>query len=215
MNKGQKLALTIIVLAAAGLVVTMFKSVRPVKDQQDITVTRQGIPIASLQKKASDPVRGNSRPTVTIFEFSDFGCEHCAAAAPVLKEIINDNPDVQLVWKDVAASAFPSPSIQAHIAARCAQRQGSFWEYHDALFANQEILGEATYFDIAAQLGLNESTFETCYREQAVKPLIDEGSVLANALDIEGTPYFVIGSDRFSGARSKAYIQSSIDKARN
>lgn len=215
MSKNHKLALGIIVVAALGVTIFMFKAVRPEKKDASLTVTRQGVTVATLKQKASDPIRGNSRASVTIFEFSDFGCEHCASMAPVLEAVVEEDNDVKVVWKDVAAARFPTPSINAHVAARCAQRQGAFWEYHDGLFANQEFLNEATYFDLAAQLELNESKFEKCYRDQAVKPLVDEGTNLANALGIEGTPFFVIGNEQFSGARTKEFIQRAVAKTRN
>ncbi len=215
MSKNQKKAFIIILVAAAAVVFVMFRNIWPKQEANPVTVTRGGVPVATLDKKASDPARGNARASVTIFEFSDFGCEHCASMAPILKSLLATNDDVQLVWKDVAASRFPVPSINAHIAARCAQKQGKFWEYHDALFANQEQLGEPLYFNLATELQLNESTFETCYRAQAVKPLIDEGSILANAIGVSGTPYFVIGNERFSGVRSEAFMRQAIQKARN
>jgi len=38
-------------------------------------------------------------------------------------------------------------------AARCAQDQGKFWEYHDKLFANQQALAAENLKQYAADLG--------------------------------------------------------------
>src|SRR5256886_7574027 len=54
---------------------------------------------------------------------------------------------------------------QAQLAAeagRCAEEQGKFWEYHDALLADQSKLDGAGLVKTAQTLGLNEKSFQTC-----------------------------------------------------
>ena len=98
---------------------------------------RQAIPVDS-----SDPVKGDG--DIRVVEFSDFECPFCQKFQPVLKQVLTQfDGKVTHVWKD-----FPLPMHQnamiAAIAARCAQEQGRFWEYHDVLFANQQPLRRTT-----------------------------------------------------------------------
>ena len=83
------------------------------------------------------PVRGATTSWVTVVEFGDFECPYCGAEEPVLKQLLQDHPEVRLVFKN-----FPLTSIHPHaqpaaIAAECALDQGKFWEMHDAIYRNQ------------------------------------------------------------------------------
>ena len=94
---------------------------------------RVKIPVA-----ATDPTKGSG--PIEILEFSDFECPYCQKAQSMIREMLAKyEGKVKLVWKD-----FPLPNheyaVPAAVAARCAQEQGKFWEYHDVLFANQQAL---------------------------------------------------------------------------
>jgi len=118
----------------------------------------------------SDPTKGSGK--IQIIEFSDFECPYCRQVQPVLRELLaRFDGRVTLVWKD-----YPLPNhsfaVPAAAAARCAGDQGKFWEYHDALYANQQSLGPTELKKHAAALGLDSATFNQCldggkYRKQA------------------------------------------------
>ena len=62
---------------------------------------------------------------------------------------------------------FPLP-FHAHAhdaakAARCANEQGKFWEFHDSLFANQSKLAPADLKATAKTLGMNSTKFNACF----------------------------------------------------
>jgi len=78
----------------------------------------------------------------------------------------------------------------AHEAARCANDQGRFWPYHDALYVKLQT-GLDDLKAIAAETGVELETFERClsagtYRS-AVQKDIDEGT----RLGMLGTPTFL------------------------
>jgi protein-disulfide isomerase len=212
MSKKQLLPLTIISVAALILVIAMFRAVRPPQEEEAVTITQDGVPIATLAAKASDPVLGDRKATLTVFEFSDFGCEHCAAMVPILNNLVERNEHVRVIWKDVPVTRFPTPSEDAHIAARCAQQQGAFWGYHDELFANQGGFSEVTFFQIADDLELNEDRFRTCLEEKTPLPLIETNVELAQSLALDGTPFFVVGTERFSGSRTLSFFEQVVER---
>jgi protein-disulfide isomerase len=67
----------------------------------------------------------------------------------------------------------PQAQIAAE-AARCACDQGKFWEFHDALFADQSKLDEAALIAQARVLGLNERSFQSCLTSGKFKAKIEE-----------------------------------------
>lgn len=161
---------------------------------------------------ATDPVR-SSNPTqnyrLTIIEYGDFVCPFCAEMSDHLSRILSVYPEVRLVWKD-----FPHPlhfdAEPAARAARCAQEQDAFWEYHDALFANQDILNNETYRLIAATMGLDMSAFDICVRNNTYQPLIDANSAEAQAYDVVGTPYLFVGDTVVDQLLSYEQLESVV-----
>jgi len=152
---------------------------------------------------ASDPIRGNPAAPVTIIEYSDFECPHCADAEPVLRELLKKYPDkIRLVWKDLPDTTVRFKSLGAHVAARCAQAQGKFWEYHDLLFERQLELSPDNYALWAKQLGLNTETFAMCLAQQRGRETVQSNRIDGLRLGIDATPYFFIGKERISGVVS-------------
>lgn len=213
MSKKQLTILFTIGGVALLLVIIMVASLLPDREDEAVTVTRGDVPVATLDVKATDPILGKRGAPVTLFIFSDFGCDHCATMALILNQLVERNKNVRVVWKDAPITQFPNPSAPAHLAARCAQRQNKFWEYHNQLFANQQQLTEATFLRIAQELKLKEEPFKTCLAEKKLQPLIDTNFTLAGQLPIDGTPFFVIGDERFSGNRTLEFLENAVKRA--
>ena len=161
--------------------------------------------------KVSDPVLGAKNGSVDIFVFEDFTCAYCAQISGVLNQLVEKFPSkVRVVWKDFANSS-SAVSLQAAVAARCAQTGGKFWEFHDTLFANQDKLNNNFYVETAAALGLNQNTFEKCLANQETISLVQDGSNEGLALDIDGTPYLFVNGQRISGAASLEQLEEIIN----
>ena len=62
---------------------------------------------------------------------------------------------VRIVWKDFPLTQIHPQAFKAGEAAHCAGEQGKFWEYHDRLFANQQLLQPNDLKKHAADLGLD------------------------------------------------------------
>jgi protein-disulfide isomerase len=74
---------------------------------------------------------------VTIVEFSDFHCPFCKRVLPTLSQVESQYRDkVKLVFRDYPIDNLHRAARKAHEAAQCANDQGKFWAYRDALFAN-------------------------------------------------------------------------------
>ncbi|MBS3055775.1 MAG: thioredoxin domain-containing protein [Candidatus Aenigmarchaeota archaeon] len=84
------------------------------------------------------PPRGNSSSNVVVVEFSDFQCPFCKRAEPTIKKILSDYGDkIKFVYMDFPLTQIHRFADRAANAARCANEQGKFWEYHDILFDRQ------------------------------------------------------------------------------
>lgn len=175
----------------------------------------ENVPVAAKAKEptigATDPVRGKVNAPVTIVEYADFECSHCADGESALQFLLKKYPDkVRLVWKDMPDTAVHFKALGAHVAARCAQEQGKFWEYHDVLFAHQLVFSQESYVLWAKQLGLNTNTFNLCLAQQRGKNLVQSDRIEGLQLGVNATPYFFIGPERRSGAVSLEEFEKLI-----
>ena len=162
---------------------------------------------AFLQQIKTDPVSviGNSPTTgaaankIVLLEFSDFQCPFCAQAEPTVKEFIAQNQDqVTLVYKHFPLSQIHPQAESSALAAWAAQKQGKFWEYHNALFAQQNELGEALYMTIAEDLNLDLEQFNRDRNSPEAKAAINKDLELAQQVGVRGTPFFALNGQILS-----------------
>jgi len=163
----------------------------------------------------SDPVRGSGSAQLTILEFGDFECPYCQSVSEDLSRVLVEYQGrVNLVWKD-----FPSPSHAnartAALAARCAEDEGKFWQYHDYLFVNQEELSRELYNDIALELKLDLARFNKCLDNSEKIELVGQGLTDGQAIGVDATPYFFIGNKKYDYALTYGELRKIIDSELN
>ncbi len=145
------------------------------------------------------PSKGSPNAPITIVEWADFECPACRAASPVIEEVIKENKDVRLVFKNYPLDAHPNAE-QAARAALAADLQGKFWEMHKALFASQMPLTESTLLQIAKDLGLDEAKFKDDMRSEEVADRVARDRKQGEAVKLRATPTIVINGRMFDYA---------------
>lgn len=163
----------------------------------------------------ASPVKGAKNSKVVLVEFSDFQCPFCAKANATLKQFIAKHGDrVALVYKHLPLTTIHPEALPAARAAWAAMQQGKFWEFHDALFANQTRLGDALYREIAATLGLNLPQFDRDRASQAANAAIQQDLAMAETLNIDGTPFFLMNGEVLAGAVSLADLEAALARVK-
>lgn len=161
-----------------------------------------------------NPSKGAPEPTVTIVEFGDFECGACQTLMSTLEAILKTYPDdVRLVWKDLPNESAHPLATPAAIAAHCADRQGAFWQYHDALFARQSILSETAFAQIAQEVGLDAQKFQSCYDARDTLPIVKKDYEEGLALGLTATPTLFVGEEMFVGAVTLSDLQAVVESA--
>ncbi|MBI2597839.1 MAG: thioredoxin domain-containing protein [Candidatus Diapherotrites archaeon] len=163
-----------------------------------------------------DPFKGPASAKVTIVEFSDFQCPACGAAYPVLKQLTQEYFDrVKFVYRDFPLSAIHPFAQKAAEAAACANKQGKFWEYHDALFENQQKLAVVDLKKYAADLGLNTADFAACLEQGEFALEVSNDAADAGRFGVRATPTFFINGKMYSNmpySRFKEIIDQELAK---
>src|SRR5262245_35864450 len=167
-------------------------------------VVRLQPPPASRVEVSTDgaPVRGAADAPVTVVEFSDFECPFCKQTHPTLKQLLDRYPGkVRLAYRDFPLDSIHPQARRAAEAARCAQDQGKFWEYHDLLFTQSPQLAPEDLRRYAGQVGVDVTKFDSCLaagtHKAAVQRDLDDG----NRLGITGTPAFFVNGRTLTGAQ--------------
>jgi protein-disulfide isomerase len=146
-------------------------------------------------------VKGNSEAAVTLVEYSDFQCPACASFQPVLKEILSTyGEQIRFEYKHYPLPIHPYAQ-QAAIAAEAAGQQGKFFEYHDALFENQNEWSKsatpvAFFTKYAGDLGLDVEKFKQHQKSSLLRDAVRSDLREAQELGLTGTPTFYLNGEK-------------------
>ncbi len=161
---------------------------------------------------ADRPSIGPADALVTIVEFSDFQCPFCKRLAPVNHQIVKDNPDVRVVFRQMPLPNHPQARGAAK-ASLAAHRQGKFWEMHDRIFRGVG-LTEPTFVKWAGELGLDVETFKQALSDPALDEIIDEDVALARQFGVMATPTAFVNGRYVRGAQTARSLQVVVDEER-
>jgi protein-disulfide isomerase len=146
---------------------------------------------------------GRADAPITIYEFADFQCPHCAQFAAFIEPLIRDNlvntGKARYVFYD-----FPLGFKWSWLAARagrCANEQGKFWDYHGTVFARQQEWAFERdpidkFADYARAVGMDGGKFERCVRSERYQREVSESGKLGQTLGVQGTPTLFVNGRR-------------------
>lgn len=175
-----------------------------------------------LVELAQGVVAGDPDAPVTVVEFGDYQCPGCGAFAAQVKPLL----DANLIETGRASFVFYDfPLVQGHPnaflaarAARCAGDQDAYWEYHDALFRNQQEWSPSgnpagRFVDYAEELGLDEDAFESCVRSDRHAETVTANMQLGQALGVSGTPTVMVSRGQGMARRLNSWGYEDIEGA--
>lgn len=179
-------------------------------------------PFASNRAKLhpeGSPAKGPANARVTLVEFADFECPHCAVLHQALKAMETSYPQVRIVYKDFPLNQIHSWAQTAAIGGHCAfeQSPAGFWKVHDAIFDNQDVLSAENIWgkllDYASQAGLNEETFKTCLSSADAQKAVDASHAEGVAVGVNSTPTVYVNGRPVPGgdpATVEQYIEFEL-----
>jgi len=173
--------------------------------------------IASMQAAIfNDPdqvVLGNPDGDVTLVEFFDYNCGYCRAALPDMAALLAEDPNLRIVLKE-----FPILSNESIDAARIAVLVGKadvdYWTFHETLFTSRSQVDKQVALAAASDLGLSPVALELDMGTDAVAKAIQTSYEIARALNITGTPTYIIGNEIIPGAIGLDELRTRIANMR-
>ena len=163
------------------------------------------------QKLRADdcPTLGNPKAAITLVEYSDFQCPHCATAVKPLHDLVADlQGKVRLCSKN-----FPLPGHpRAQIAAGCgeyAHRKGKFWEMSELLFGHQEELEDTNLKAFAEKLGLDGNAMLKEVYAGKFDSLIEHHKAEGLAAGVRATPTIYFNGRQHTLPLKLGYLERS------
>src|SRR3990167_3812003 len=149
---------------------------------------------------ATDHLLGNPNATITVIEYSDLECPFCKTFHQTLHRLMDDYGKTgQLAW---VYRQFPLPQLHSKApkeaeASECAAELGgntAFWNFIDKVFEvtpSNDGLDPAFLPQIAKDIGLNVTAFNTCLSSGKYTQKIQKSYEEAVAAGGSGTPYSI------------------------
>jgi protein-disulfide isomerase len=159
------------------------------------------------------PSRGPRNAPVTIVEFSDFQCPYCFVFHNTLRQVEETYGEkIRLVYRQFPLTSIHPRAYDAALASLCAEEQGSFWEMHDAMFANQHALERDQLKSTARELGLDGDDFDRCLDLDEPADEVTADLRAGQSVGVQGTPATFINGRFVNGAKSFEEVAAIIDE---
>ena len=171
---------------------------------------------AKLEKGVSGPAKGPAKAAVTIVEFSDMQCPHCAKAAPAIEQLLAQEPEVHFVFQN-----FPLPlhnwAEKAADYVDCVGRGGNdaVWKFILKTFEDQANITAANADEklkaIAAASGANGDEVAACAAKPDTKARVEASIALGKSVGVNSTPTVFINGRSLPGAAPVELLKKIVD----
>ncbi len=171
---------------------------------------------AKLEKGLNGPAKGPAKAAVTIVEFSDMQCPHCAKAAPTIDQLLAQEPEAHFVFQ-----SFPLPmhnwAAKAADYVDCVGRASNddVWKFIQKTFDEQNNITESNVDEklkaIAAASGANADDIAACAAKPDTKARVEASLALGKSVGVSGTPVLFINGRNVPGGAPVDLLKKIVD----
>lgn len=145
-------------------------------------------------------VGGNPEGDVTMVEFLDYRCSYCRRAHPEVQELVSSDGNIRKIVKE-----FPILGEESVLASRFAiavklvAGDAAYGAMSDTLMEHRGAFTTETLARLADDAGLESEAVLARMDAAEVTEAIQKNYALAQAMNISGTPTFVVGDTMLRG----------------
>lgn len=156
---------------------------------------------------------------VNLTEYGDFQCPACGSYYPIVKQVKEKYKDqITFQFKNFPLVAIHPNAMAGHRAAEAAALQGKFWEMHDMLYEQQQSWSSSNnpaeiFRGYAETIGLDMTQYDTDVSSREVNTAIQEDIKEGEALNVQGTPGFVLDGQLIENPKSIEEFDQLIEDA--
>lgn len=144
-------------------------------------------------------VLGNPDGDVTLIEMFDYNCSYCRQALPDLATLLAEDPGLRVILKEFPILSEASADA-ARVSVLVARSDADYWAFHQALFSARGQVTRDLALETAVALGLARVPLELEMGDQSVSLTLARSYQIADALNIGGTPTYILGDEIIPGA---------------
>ena len=186
-------------------------------NQESARLERQQQNLAQLRPELINPpentVIGNPDGNVTVVEFFDYNCGYCKSMFETVLDSMQDNDDIRLVL--IEFPILGPNSVIASKAALASREQDLYGPFHQAMMSHRGSLSEATIMTLARGVGLDVNQLQEDMKDPGLDEIIDKNRAIAQQLEINGTPAFIVGTALIPGAVSAEQFNQLVEQAQS
>ncbi len=161
-----------------------------------------------------DHCQGRESAEVTLLEYGDYECPHCARACSIVKRLQKHFGDqLRFVFRNFPLGQSHPNAQAAAETAEFAAAHDKFWEMHNLLFENHERLGGALYLELARKLELTPAALSQALEEKQFEDRVRAEFSGGVRSGVNGTPTFFINGSRHDGPFEFFFLVQAIDEA--
>ena len=160
-------------------------------------------------------ITGNKNSNIKIVEFIDYNCGYCKKNHEILMRYIKENPDVSYILKELPILG-ESSLLASKIAISILINDGSlvYEKFLNLVMAYNRQLDFNNLISFAEKAGTKIENLKKQILSSDVNSIIDNNLSLAEKLQINGTPTFIIGKKIISGFISSMQLEEIVESIR-
>lgn len=161
-------------------------------------------------------VGGNPDGDVTVVEFMDYRCGFCKRAFPAVEELIATDGNIRFIVKEFPILGEQSTLASRYaIAAKLVAGDEVYKAVHDSLMTWSGQITPASLGRIARGTGVDHEAVLAKMNDDEVTQIIEQNRALAQALQIQGTPSFIMGENFVRGFVELDQMRAIVESIRN
>lgn len=161
------------------------------ESQNDVALVQDNAP--ALFNSATDWVGGNKDGDITIVEFMDYRCGYCKKANAEIAELVKSDGNIRFILKEYPILGEQSDlASQFAIAVHQIGGDAAYAAAHETLMVMRADITSAALDKISTDLGLDPVAINARMQSPEVAAVIAANRALGNAMQINGTPTFIV-----------------------
>ncbi|HPF78033.1 MAG TPA: DsbA family protein, partial [Alphaproteobacteria bacterium] len=168
--------------------------------------------VEKIENEKNFPMAGNPKGEITLVEFFDYNCGYCHKALEEIQTVIKDEKDVKVLFMDMPILG--ANSLEAAKWSLAANKQGKYFEFHQAVLSHNGERTEDVLKKIAKDVGLDVDKLMKDKDDEEIAKTLEDNIAQAGEIGIRGTPGFIIGDQLFPGYIPADQMKQVIAEAR-
>jgi protein-disulfide isomerase len=167
-----------------------------------------------LTSSPSDPIMGNAQGDVTMVEFFDYRCGFCKKVFDDVQTLIKEDGHLRVVLKEFPILGEDSVNASRAAMAVWLHQPDKYKAFHTAMMRSKGALGMDKVLELAKASGVDVAALNGQMNDPEIEKTFAATRNQAQALDVTGTPAFIVGETIVPGAIGLETMKKLVAAAR-